>query len=188
MFWAVCGALLMNQQMAHAQLRQSSGPTPVIECLNKAAERYQIAPELLVAMATHESGLNHRAIGPENANGSVDFGLLQINSFWLPTLAKYGIDKQKLFDPCVNAAVGAWILAQNFQRYGVTWEAVGAYNASSPNKRIAYANRIHRTLLKIGKTEQKQAGGPVPVPFGKTQQQASAGMAVYESNEGTAHD
>ena len=79
-------------------------------------------------------------------------------------------------------------MAQNFQKYGVTWEAVGAYNATSASKRIAYANRIHRTLLKIGKTEQTQAEAPLTLTFGKTQQQASAGMAVYEINEGMAHD
>ena len=81
-----------------------------------------------------------------NANGSEDIGLMQINSSWLPMLARYGIRREHLFNACVNAYVGTWILAANFRQFGPTWKAVGAYNATSSSRQLVYANSIYRRL------------------------------------------
>ena len=89
--------------------------------------------------------MNPHAIG-RNRNGSRDLGLMQINSAWLPTLAKYGITERDLFEPCTNIHVGAWILAGNVSRLGYTWEAVGAYNAANPALRRAYIEKVRRHL------------------------------------------
>lgn len=67
---------------------------------------------------------------------------MQVNSRWLGTLSSFGIGRDQLFDPCINTYVGAWILAQNISRLGYGWDAIGAYNARSPEKRAAYARRI----------------------------------------------
>ena len=92
---------------------------PAQACWDDAAARYQVNPTLLHAIARTESGVNPRAIG-RNRNGSRDIGLMQINSGWLPTLARHGITEQDLFDPCTNLHVGAWILAHNSR--SATWE------------------------------------------------------------------
>ena len=118
---------------------------PAQACWMKAATRYQVNPTLLHAIARTESGVNSRAVG-YNRNGSRDIGLMQINSGWLPTLARHGITEQDLFDPCTNLRVGAWILAHNFARLGYTWEAVGAYNAVSADARRAYIHKVRRHL------------------------------------------
>lgn len=114
-------------------------------CWDAAATHYQVNSNLLHAIARTESALNPRAVH-RNPNGSRDIGLMQINSSWLPLLERHGISEHDLLRPCTNIYVGAWILAQNFQRLGTNWEAIGAYNARSPALRRAYAWRIFRVL------------------------------------------
>jgi len=120
---------------------------PAQACWDEAAARYQVHSALLYAIAQTESGLDPLAIG-RNRDGSRDIGLMQINSAWLPTLAKYGISERDLFHPCISIHVGAWVLARNFHRLGYTWDAVGAYNAMSPGLRRAYAEKVQRNLWK----------------------------------------
>ena len=55
----------------------------------------------------------------------------------------------RLSDPCVNAKVGAWILAQFIQKHGYTWEAVGFYNAISKSKREKYAKKVYGVLSDL---------------------------------------
>lgn len=114
---------------------------PLTECMESAGARYRINPVLLWSIAKVESGFSPIAEN-SNANGSTDIGVMQINSAWLPSLTRYGIDRQKLKNPCVNIHVGAWILARNIRRYGYNWEAVGAYNAVTAAKRVNYARRV----------------------------------------------
>lgn len=115
-------------------------------CWEDAAARYGVNAHLLYAIAKTESGLNPAAVNRANKNGSYDIGLMQINSRWLPTLRKYGIEEAQLWEPCVNIHVGAWVLAQNMRRMGNSWEAVGAYNARNPELRIKYAQKVYRNL------------------------------------------
>jgi soluble lytic murein transglycosylase-like protein len=119
--------------------------TPALACWDDAAARYGVNPHLLYAIAKTESGLNPKAVN-RNKNGSYDVGLMQINSRWLPTLRKYGVDEAQLYDPCISIHVGAWILAQNMQRMGNSWEAVGAYNARNPELRLRYASKVYRNI------------------------------------------
>ena len=120
---------------------------PASACWREAAERYGLNGELLHAIARTESRLDPRSIG-RNANGSRDIGLMQINSRWLPVLARHGITERDLFDPCTSIQVGAWILAANVRRHGYTWDAVGAYNARHPARRAAYARRVRAALIR----------------------------------------
>jgi soluble lytic murein transglycosylase-like protein len=127
-------------------------------CWQDAAMRYGVDARLLVAIAQQESSLNPEAINRSHAarTGSIDIGLMQINSRWLPTLDRYGIRASDLSDPCTNLQVAAWILAQAFRRYGVTWEAVGAYHAGCSELRppecaalrTRYATAVYRRLQR----------------------------------------
>jgi soluble lytic murein transglycosylase-like protein len=103
----------------------------------------------LKAISRVESAGRPRAIN-RNRDGSVDIGHMQINSRWLPVLRRHGIDDRKLFDACTNTHVGAWILARNIRRMGYDWMAVGAYNARSPSKRMAYARKVAAALQREG--------------------------------------
>jgi soluble lytic murein transglycosylase-like protein len=118
------------------------------DCLDDAANYWGVPPLLARAIATRESHMRAEAVG-RNKNGTRDIGLMQVNSSWLPRLARYGIKESDLFNPCINAYVGNWILADNITRLGFNWDAVGAYNSASPAKRDAYAHSIYRTLMSI---------------------------------------
>lgn len=113
------------------------------DCLDSAARYHGVDSMLLRSIAMHESGMIPSAINRSNADGSEDIGLMQINSMHLRRLARYGIDRAALLDGCTNAYVGAWILRENIDRYGMTWRAVGAYNASTPSKQLRYVNLIN---------------------------------------------
>ncbi|CAG4914306.1 lytic transglycosylase domain-containing protein [Paraburkholderia gardini] len=119
------------------------------DCLDDAAAYRNINVQLVRAIAQHESGMRANAVNV-NSNGSEDIGLMQINSSWLPRLARYGIGREQLLNACVNAYVGTWILASNVRQFGPTWKAVGAYNAMSSSKQLVYANAIYRRLQRQG--------------------------------------
>lgn len=120
------------------------------DCFAEAAQQYAVPEWLLRATAQVESGMRPDAQNG-NGNGSVDYGLMQINSIWLPTLAKYGISRDALFDACTNVRVGAWVHRQNIDRLGWSWDAIGAYNvgcssldpAECSRRRMRYANKIY---------------------------------------------
>lgn len=114
-------------------------------CYEEAGKRYGISPNLLYAISKGESSFNPIAIN-YNTNGSYDYGLMQINSSWEPTLRKLGIPWGTLADPCTNVMVGAWVLSQCIRDYGYTWPAVGCYNSRTPSKRDRYAARIARIV------------------------------------------
>jgi soluble lytic murein transglycosylase-like protein len=119
------------------------------DCIDDAAAFQHVSSQLVRAIAQHESGMRSNAVHV-NADGSEDIGVMQVNSAELPGLARYGIRREHLFDACVNVYVGTWILARKIKRFGPTWKAVGAYNASTPWKQLNYANAIYRRLQRQG--------------------------------------
>lgn len=92
--------------------------------------------------------MNPKALG-HNKNGSLDLGMMQINTIWLGSLGRYGITSQQLMDGCTSVYVGAWILSKNFRTYGNTWRAIGAYNSGNPAIGYNYARKVYATHHKL---------------------------------------
>ena len=108
---------------------------------DRSAAKYGLDPILLYSIALVESKARPMTIA-RNKNGSIDHGAMQINSVHLPALERVGIRRDDLFDPCVNVDVGAWVLRQCFDRWGMNWDAVGCYNSNTiPHRRI-YAAKV----------------------------------------------
>ncbi|MGO4801199.1 lytic transglycosylase domain-containing protein [Pseudomonas sp. W22_MBD1_FP4] len=121
-------------------------PNPAVDqCLQNAANLHRVDLRLLRAVAKVESAFNPSARN-SNKNGTGDTGLMQINDWWLPTLAQFGITKASLYDPCTSAYVGAWILAKEINKHGLTWRAVGAYNSPNEASQIIYAEKVNKAL------------------------------------------
>ena len=125
-------------------------------CWDEASRAYGVDPWLLYGIAKVESSLNPYALNLDHLRrtGSYDIGLMQINSSNLPSLAALGVGPERLWDACTSVQVGARILRDKLDRYGETWEAVGAYNASCfrlkgaacRKARMDYAWKVYRAI------------------------------------------
>lgn len=119
------------------------GPRPALaqDCFEAAAQYHGVNPLILRAIAWQESHANAAAIN-HNANGSLDYGLMQINSIHLKRLGRYGIEKDRLMDPCASIYIAAWHLRSKMNKFGNSWQAVGAYHSETPALRDKYASQI----------------------------------------------
>lgn len=72
---------------------------------------YGISPRLLWSISKGESNFNPLAVN-HNTNGSYDFGLMQINSSWAPTLRKMGLPWESLADPALSTGTPLHLPAQ----------------------------------------------------------------------------
>ncbi|MGF7129324.1 soluble lytic murein transglycosylase-like protein [Paraburkholderia sp. EB58] len=124
----------------------AAGPAHA-DCFDEAARYQKVNPLILRAIAWQESHNRPDALH-KNANGSTDYGVMQINSIHLPTLAQYGISSNTLMEPCKNVYIAAWHLRQQMNKYGNTWQAVGAYHSETPALRDQYAQQIVGILRK----------------------------------------
>jgi soluble lytic murein transglycosylase-like protein len=132
-------------------------------CIETSARYNHIPSALLAAIRLQEGG----RVGTwhVNADGSVDYGVMQINSRWLPSIAAKGYTAGALtYDACASIAAGAWILAQSLAASSawnsidpdgrIYWRAVGDYHSRTPSLNRGYAEQVWRRYR-----QQVTAGG-----------------------------
>lgn len=124
------------------------------DCFDDAASYQSVNPYVLRAIAWHESKGDPTAVH-RNSNGSIDVGELQINSVHFPKLATWGITPSALMDRCTNIYVAAWRLRTMMEKYGNTWEAIGAYHSETPQHRDKYARAIQQILASWGQVSSR---------------------------------
>lgn len=135
--------LQLASQSKYKHLAENSGN--LTGCWDRAGAAYKVDPWLLMAVAKVESGFKSTAINVnKDKSKSMDLGMMQINTTWLPTLKKFGITPKDLFNSCTSVFVGAWIIAQNIRHFGYNQDGIGAYN--SPRNvtiRRNYARKVY---------------------------------------------
>ena len=126
----------------------------IAACMILSSSAYSVPLEALEAIHVVEGG----QVGTisQNTNGSIDMGVMQINSLWLPILEKkwtlpQGVIQDKLVnDACTNVSVASWILANHLRdTHGNLIEAAGRYHSLIPKYSRAYATKFEVALHKI---------------------------------------
>lgn len=141
-------------------------------------QNYGVPISLALAIARQESGIRpwvinvagkgyfpqsreeaHSIAAKAWAEGrSFDVGIMQINSYWLK---KYNIAVEDVLEPQSNIAMGVWILAREIRRYGLTWQAIGAYHtplARNPERAKQYATSVLNLMRSICETDAQLRG------------------------------
>ena len=127
-------------------------------CLLLAANTYQVPPAVMIGIMQVEGGHIGQEAGP-NFNGTYDLGPMQVNTRWVPELAKIWhvstpVARVWLRDnPCVNVHVAAWILKQKIAESGSLYGGIAHYHSATPGLGYNYAARViaamdHKGLIK----------------------------------------
>jgi soluble lytic murein transglycosylase-like protein len=139
------GTLMRTAGVALAAVMLAPWGAACADCFDAAAKYHRVNPWVLRAIAWNESHNQPFAVH-QNGNGTIDYGLMQINSTHLAELKDYGVTTRELMQACPNVYVAAWHLRRQMDRYGNTWEAIGAYHSETPRLRDQYAWGIVATL------------------------------------------
>jgi hypothetical protein len=128
---------------------------PLAVVLSMAAScQSVVAPATIAGIAQHESGLDPDAVH-RNADGSTDFGLMQINSTnfsWL------GLTAQSALDPCRSIAAAARLLT-SFSRYNTGSPTQGIRNGYAlAVADAAYAAHAHASGASRGSSAKPADG------------------------------
>jgi hypothetical protein len=131
-------------------------------CVYAAAQMYALPPPILHAVLAVEGG--KRGTISRNVDGSEDLGPAQINTRWLPTLARlYQVPPEKIRhllvdDECFNVSISAWILKNEINASGDFWTGVSRYHSRTPERADAYLRKIVAKVVQMFGPEVFSAG------------------------------
>jgi len=126
----------------------------IATCLLMAAQTYNVPPAVMLGIMHVEGGRPGQAVGP-NSNGTYDLGPMQINSIWVPQLAKHWkVSTNTAYrmvkdDACVNVNVAAWILRQKLNESGNLTLAIAHYHSKTPRYGYTYARKVIGAMRKM---------------------------------------
>ncbi|WP_158803509.1 lytic transglycosylase domain-containing protein [Acidisoma sp. L85] len=133
---------------------RASSPPRVVGCIQSAASVYQLPPAVILILLSVEDGSLGRV--SQNTNRTVDIGPMQVNSIWVPAVARHWRASQSdtyaaLKDSfCANVEAGSWILRQAMdEAHGDFWEGVGFYHSHDPGYVAAYLRKVLRQTLQL---------------------------------------
>ena len=131
-----------------------SASTVFAACLMLASQTYSVPPAVLVGIYKAEGGKAGQEV--HNSNGSSDLGPMQINTVWVPELAKKWGVKENVAkkwlrdDACTNVNVAAWILKGHLEETKSLSQAIAHYHSRTPRYGSRYKNRVIDILHENG--------------------------------------
>ncbi len=109
-------------------------PVPFVACMALVAQIYSLPPRVLPSIQRVEGGA--AGVVHRNRDGSEDFGVMQVNTTWLPVLARYTkldpaeVRLRLLHRPCFNIAAAGLIMRTYLDEAGGDlMKAVGFYHS-----------------------------------------------------------
>lgn len=120
----------------------SAQPATYPDCLAPISRRTSVPLALLLAIKQVESGASLAPLVSRNKDGSRDLGVYQINDFWLPHLARYGLNERALLTPCGGALAAAVILRYEYRRAGHWPGALARYHSPTPSLQRRYLAKV----------------------------------------------
>ena len=134
-------------------------PVPYLACMALVASLYHLPPRVLPAIQSVEGG--QPGVTHLNSDGTLDLGVMQINTRWLVPLARYThTDGSVVFrrlrdDACYNiAAAGAIMRVDLDQTHGNLLRAVGDYHSHTPRLNRGYRFKVVRAAALLFSTAE----------------------------------
>src|ERR1700678_2727823 len=119
-----------------------------VSCINHAAITYHVPVSIILSVMKQEGGKNGQAV--RNKNGTADLGVMQINSVWVPVLARYGYSKDKLqYDPCKNVEAATWLINRSMADGKTAWQGIGNYHSKTPAYNKKYRESVYANFQRI---------------------------------------
>ncbi|MDE2029760.1 MAG: lytic transglycosylase domain-containing protein [Alphaproteobacteria bacterium] len=124
-------------------------------CVLMAANTYHVPAAVMIGIMQVEGGHVGQEAGP-NVNGTYDLGPMQVNTRWLPKLArmwKVSTGTARIWvrdNGCVNVHVAAWILRHKMDDTGSLWGGIAAYHSMTPALGYTYANKVVSVMDRHG--------------------------------------
>ncbi|MDQ2801283.1 MAG: lytic transglycosylase domain-containing protein [Pseudomonadota bacterium] len=120
---------------------------PFLVCMAVAAAYYHLPPRVLPSIHAVEGG--DVGVSRRNADGSDDLGVMQVNTRWVPSLARFtglpeaAVRARLILDPCFNiAAAGAIMRTWLDLEHGDLMRAVGDFHSHTPSLNQSYQTRV----------------------------------------------
>jgi soluble lytic murein transglycosylase-like protein len=115
-------------------------------CIFAAAQTYAVPPSVILGILNVEGGRIGQAV--RNTNNTYDLGPMQINTIWMPELARYwGVSEARALrevrdNACINIGVGAWILRQKMNQTGSLYQGIAWYHSATPHLGRTYQKKV----------------------------------------------
>ncbi|MDI1228616.1 MAG: lytic transglycosylase domain-containing protein [bacterium] len=121
-------------------------------CIFTAAQTYSVPPTVILGVLHVEGG--RIGMASPNTNGTYDLGPMQINTIWVPELAKHWRVPEKIAlrmvrdDACTNIGVGSWILRRKMNESGSMAGGIAWYHSATPGVGSGYRAKVLRAMQK----------------------------------------
>ncbi|MBA4091843.1 MAG: murein transglycosylase [Sphingobium sp.] len=145
-------ALAVGHPAVHAKALPGGEAEQIGSCIKAASRDALWLERTLWGLRDQEGGWIGAQVA--NANGTHDLGPLQVNSWWVPRIAKAiamseeAVRYQLRFDPCFNVEVARWIFLSGLASTRDYWKAIGIYHSPIGWRQRLYARSVVRHLQR----------------------------------------